>query len=107
MMPARHFEANSRLSWQVNYEGVFRYASSRWFLQALEVLVESGVHGVAVDVWVRIKSACVTTMHALPPCASHSNAQRPGASISFADADKQAMVLLGATTESTTWHLDA
>ena len=38
---------------QVNHEGLFRYASSRWFLQALEVLVESGVHGVAIDVWVR------------------------------------------------------
>ncbi|KAK9800195.1 hypothetical protein WJX73_007313 [Symbiochloris irregularis] len=35
----------------VNHEGVFRYAASRWFLQALEHLVESGVCGVAVDVW--------------------------------------------------------
>ena len=37
---------------QVNYEGIFRYASSRWFIQALEHLVESGVYGIAVDVCV-------------------------------------------------------
>jgi hypothetical protein len=37
---------------QVNAEGVFRYASVPWFAQALRVLALSGVHGVAVDVWV-------------------------------------------------------
>ncbi|KXZ55155.1 hypothetical protein GPECTOR_3g303 [Gonium pectorale] len=41
------------LSWplQVNSEGVFRYAGSAWFLQALQLLVASGVHGVAMDFW--------------------------------------------------------
>jgi hypothetical protein len=37
----------------VNAEGVFRYAGTPWFAQALQVLSLSGVHGVAVDVWVR------------------------------------------------------
>ena len=37
---------------QVNSEGMFRYASSKWFTQALKTLVGSGVHGIAVDVWV-------------------------------------------------------
>jgi hypothetical protein len=36
----------------VNADGVFRYASSRWFNAALEQLKETGIHGVAVDVWV-------------------------------------------------------
>ncbi|KAF6248347.1 glycoside hydrolase superfamily [Scenedesmus sp. NREL 46B-D3] len=36
----------------VNAEGVFRYAYIPWFAQALHVLALSGVHGVAVDVWV-------------------------------------------------------
>ncbi|KAK9828096.1 hypothetical protein WJX81_003753 [Elliptochloris bilobata] len=35
----------------VNVDGVFRYASSRWFASALGQLAASGVHGVAVDVW--------------------------------------------------------
>ena len=38
---------------QVNADGVFRYAASPWFSQALRLLANSGVHGVAVDVWVR------------------------------------------------------
>lgn len=33
----------------VNSEGVFRPAP--WFIQALQLLANSGVHGVAVDVW--------------------------------------------------------
>lgn len=37
---------------QVNSDGVFRYAYVPWFSQALQVLSLSGVHGVAVDVWV-------------------------------------------------------
>ena len=37
---------------QVNSDGVFRYAYVPWFSQALQVLALSGVHGVAVDVWV-------------------------------------------------------
>lgn len=37
---------------QVNAEGVFKYAYIPWFAQALQVLALSGVHGVAVDVWV-------------------------------------------------------
>jgi len=37
---------------QVNADGVFRYAYIPWFAQALQVLALSGVHGVAVDVWV-------------------------------------------------------
>lgn len=37
---------------KVNAEGVFRYAYVPWFAQALQVLALSGVHGVAVDVWV-------------------------------------------------------
>eukprot|EP00882_Tetradesmus_deserticola_P021251 GHRQ01023005.1.p1 GENE.GHRQ01023005.1~~GHRQ01023005.1.p1 ORF type:complete len:252 (+),score=40.23 GHRQ01023005.1:382-1137(+) len=36
----------------VNAQGVFRYAYIPWFAQALQVLALSGVHGVAVDVWV-------------------------------------------------------
>ncbi|GFR39716.1 hypothetical protein Agub_g197, partial [Astrephomene gubernaculifera] len=35
----------------VNSEGVFRYAGSAWFSQALQLLVASGVHGVAMDFW--------------------------------------------------------
>ncbi len=38
---------------QVNVDGVFRYASSCWFASALAQLAGAGVHGVAVDVWVR------------------------------------------------------
>ena len=38
---------------QVNADGIFRHASSRWFHHALEALVSSGVHGIAIDVWVR------------------------------------------------------
>jgi len=37
----------------VNVDGVFRYASSCWFASALAQLAGAGVHGVAVDVWVR------------------------------------------------------
>jgi hypothetical protein len=35
----------------VNADGVFKYAASRWFTAALLQLKESGIHGVAVDVW--------------------------------------------------------
>ncbi len=35
----------------VNAEGVFKYKSSPWFLQTLQELINSGIHGVAVDVW--------------------------------------------------------
>lgn len=46
-------DANSRYwSTQVNADGVFRYASSRWFLQSLQTLAATGIRGVAVDVWV-------------------------------------------------------
>ena len=38
---------------QVNGEGVFRYANSKWFIQALQTLAATGIHGVAVDIWVR------------------------------------------------------
>lgn len=38
----------------VNADGVFRYASAQWFLSALRELKNSGIHGVAVDVWVRL-----------------------------------------------------
>jgi len=37
---------------QVSSDGQFRYANSRWFAAALERLEKSGVHGMAVDVWV-------------------------------------------------------
>lgn len=37
---------------QVNSEGIFRYASSKWLCRALETMRVSGVRGVAVDVWV-------------------------------------------------------
>lgn len=40
-----------RLILQVNAEGIFRYAATPWFVQALNLLVASGVYGVAVDVW--------------------------------------------------------
>ena len=33
-------------------EGIFRYASAAWFHQALATLANSGIHGIAVDVWV-------------------------------------------------------
>lgn len=35
----------------VNAEGVFKYKSSPWFLQTLQELINSGIHGVAMDVW--------------------------------------------------------
>ncbi|GIL55423.1 hypothetical protein Vafri_10981 [Volvox africanus] len=35
----------------VNAEGIFRYAGSSWFSQALQLLVASGAHGVAMDFW--------------------------------------------------------
>lgn len=35
----------------INAEGVFRYSTSRWFITALESLRDSGIYGVAVDVW--------------------------------------------------------
>ncbi|PNH02836.1 Beta-amylase 3, chloroplastic [Tetrabaena socialis] len=35
----------------VNADGVFRYAGSAWFAQALQLLVSSGAHGVAMDLW--------------------------------------------------------
>lgn len=38
---------------QVNSDGVFRYASSKWFSAALQRLAATGIRGVAVDVWVR------------------------------------------------------
>ena len=37
---------------QVSSDGQFRYANSRWFATALERLKLSGVHGMAIDVWV-------------------------------------------------------
>ena len=37
---------------QVNGDGVFKYAKSAWFAQALNFLASSGACGVAVDVWV-------------------------------------------------------
>jgi hypothetical protein len=45
---------------QVNADGVFRYAYIPWFAQALQVLALSGVHGVAVDVWVSEHERCST-----------------------------------------------
>lgn len=53
----------------VNADGVFRYASSRWFNAALQQLKDTGIHGVAVDVWVRRTAAC--TAPAPPPLAHH------------------------------------
>jgi hypothetical protein len=35
----------------VDSEGVFKYKSSPWFRNALLDLINSGIHGVAVDVW--------------------------------------------------------
>jgi hypothetical protein len=49
---------------QVNAEGVFRYAYIPWFAQALQVLALSGVHGVAVDVWVSALTTNWLHMHA-------------------------------------------
>ena len=37
----------------MNADGVFRYASSKWFSAALQRLAATGIRGVAVDVWVR------------------------------------------------------
>lgn len=42
---------------QINAEGIFRYASVPWFAAALQLLANSGVHGVAVDVWVSVNWA--------------------------------------------------
>ncbi len=46
----QHGHALSSL--QVNSESVFKAGSAKWFKSALQVLAASGVHGVAVDVWV-------------------------------------------------------
>lgn len=35
----------------INSDGIFRYATSQWFNEALKVVKSSGIHGVAVDVW--------------------------------------------------------
>lgn len=48
----------------INADGVFRYANAKWFNAALQELKETGIHGVAVDVWVSgalssLVSACV------------------------------------------------
>ena len=43
----------------ITAEGLFRYATTAWFHQALATLANSGVHGVAVDVWVRCAHPCV------------------------------------------------
>ena len=50
-------------------DGIFRYASSRWFAGALRQLAAAGVHGVAVDVWVRG-----------PPCEAWLPLVQPGKS---------------------------
>jgi len=61
---------------QVSSDGQFRYANSRWFAAALERLEKSGVHGMAVDVWVgAVPQSCLSiaylltlrgSLHALP-----------------------------------------
>lgn len=55
---------------QVTMEGIFRYASAAWFHQALATLANSGIHGIAVDVWV--SEATLQTV----PCALKSMLQR-------------------------------
>ncbi len=40
---------------QVNEHSVFTIDRSPWFRKALHLLTASGVHGVAVDVWVRLR----------------------------------------------------
>jgi hypothetical protein len=35
----------------INADGIFRYSSSKWFLSALQKVHDSGITGVAVDVW--------------------------------------------------------
>ena len=62
---------------QVGADGQFRYANSRWFATALERLKLSGVHGMAIDVWV--SCSCPT----LPPFA---NALQPWPQLSFLQA---------------------
>jgi hypothetical protein len=54
----------------VNAEGVFRYASSKWFSAALQRLAASGIRGVAVDVWVSALPVTVRPIFgaALPVC---------------------------------------
>jgi hypothetical protein len=42
----------------VNADGLFRYATASWFHSALRELKASGIHGVAVDVWVRDTCIC-------------------------------------------------
>ncbi len=37
---------------QVDSDGVFHYATSKWFPAALEALKATGVRGMAIDVWV-------------------------------------------------------
>jgi hypothetical protein len=36
----------------VDSDGVFHYATSKWFPAALEALKATGVRGMAIDVWV-------------------------------------------------------
>jgi hypothetical protein len=57
---------------QVNAEGVFQYAYVPWFAQALQVLALSGVHGVAVDVWVSARCSGRGGPSCAPSCAAIS-----------------------------------
>ena len=52
---------------QVNAEGVFRYANSQWFNQSLRQLAATGIHGVAVDVWVSMPPPPLLSMTLQPP----------------------------------------
>jgi hypothetical protein len=53
---------------QVNADGVFRYASSRWFLQSLQTLAATGIRGVAIDVWVSGLSMAGRASHIALEC---------------------------------------
>lgn len=57
---------------QVSSDGQFRYANSRWFATALERLKLSGVHGMAIDVWV--SSSCLTSYPACECSAALASA---------------------------------
>lgn len=56
--------AHPTASLQVNADGVFRYASSKWFSAALQRLAATGIRGVAVDVWVSLAASSVSPLEA-------------------------------------------
>jgi hypothetical protein len=71
---------------QINRDGVFRYATSPWFLRALNLLAQSGVYGVAVDVWVSTGSGSATAEEAAAQAAAAQAAAAQAAAAAAAAA---------------------